>query len=86
MDLNKAKYWYEKAAKKGDVNGLYAMGNLYRKGIGVEIDLSKAYGWYSLAAEKNLLLAEQTMEKMVETMTVQQIAKGKEFKNTLLKK
>jgi len=86
MDLSKAKYWYEKAAKKGDVNGLYAMGNLYRKGIGVEIDLSKAYGWYSLAAEKNLLLAEQTMEKMVETMTVQQIARGKELKNTLLKK
>ncbi len=86
MDLNKARYWYEKAAIKGDVNGLYAMGNLYRQGIGVEIDLPKAYGWYSLAAEKNLLLAKQTMESMAETMTVQQIVRGKKLQETLIKK
>jgi len=86
MDLNKARYWYEKAAKKGDVNGLYAMGNLYRKGIGVKIDLPRAYGWYSLAAEKNLALAKQTIESMTETMSAQQIAKGKKLQDTLIKK
>jgi len=85
-DFKKARYWYEKSASKGDMNGLYAMGNLYRKGIGVEVDLPRAYAWYSLAAVKNMLLAEETVERMEETMSDQQIAEGKKLTNDFINK
>ena len=83
-DFEKAKYWYEKSAQQGDMNGLYAMGNLYRSGIGVTVDLPRAYAWYSLAAGKNLLLAEQTIERMEETMSELQITEGKKLASELI--
>jgi len=81
-DLEKARYWYEKSANKGDMNGLYAMGNLYRKGIGVTVDLPKAYAWYSLAAAKNMVLAQEAVERMEKTMDDQQLTKSRELMNT----
>jgi len=84
QDFAKARHWYEKSCRQGDMNGLYAMGNLYRKGLGIEVDPVKAYGWYSLAAERGLLLAQETVERMEESMSEAQIAEGKKIAGKLL--
>src|SRR5205809_712410 len=36
VDLNKALYWYEKAANNGNLKGLYHLGNCYQFGKGIE--------------------------------------------------
>lgn len=39
------------AAEQGDVDALYAMGLIYAEGRGVEVDLSEAHYWLSLAVD-----------------------------------
>lgn len=52
QDCNKAKYWFEKAAKKGNAKSLDGLGGLYFTGCGVDKDFKKAEGYYLLAEEK----------------------------------
>lgn len=50
-DLNKAKYWYEKAAELDHPDALLCLGYMYQHGEGVVgIDYFKALDWYSKAA------------------------------------
>lgn len=44
--------WYEDAAKRGNINSLYTLGNIYRDGIMIAPDSSKAAEYYSTAADK----------------------------------
>src|SRR6266480_6980546 len=50
-DLEKAFYWYKKAADKGHINAQYVLASLYKNGEGTEKNLKKAFKWYLKAAE-----------------------------------
>ena len=50
-NFKKAAYWYEQAAKHGDVLGMYSTARNYRVGRGVDIDLGKAVFWLEKAAQ-----------------------------------
>src|SRR5437764_12698934 len=50
-DLNKAFYWYEKAANNGNLSGLYYLGQCYRFGKGIEKDERKAFELIKKSAE-----------------------------------
>jgi hypothetical protein len=52
QDLEKANYWYEKAAEQGNANAQCNLGYNYEVGRGVPKDLEKAYYWYEKAAEQ----------------------------------
>lgn len=43
QDLEKAVYWYQEGAKKGDARAIYGLGACYYFGDGVEKDEEKAY-------------------------------------------
>lgn len=47
----KSAYWYEQAAKKGDVLSQYKTGILYMFGHGVKQNYSKAAEWFGIAAK-----------------------------------
>lgn len=47
---SKARYWYEKAACQGDAKSQAWLADLYERGEGGEIDLTKAIFWYEKAA------------------------------------
>jgi TPR repeat protein len=38
--------WFERSANLGESRALYALGNLYEKGVGVKIDMAKAIQYY----------------------------------------
>jgi len=46
-----AREWQE-SAEKGDVNSQMALGFLYQKGLGVELDYSKAVAWWERASKQ----------------------------------
>ena len=57
-------YYYEQAAKLGDVTGLSNMAYAYETGQGVEADLVKAVEYYSRAAEAGEVNAIEALERL----------------------
>ncbi|EGL54986.1 MULTISPECIES: SPOR domain-containing protein [Methylophaga] len=49
----KAFHWFEKAAKQGDPQAQYQLGEMLLNGEGVKQDKVAAYSWFSLASEQN---------------------------------
>src|ERR1044072_5113179 len=50
-NLNKAFYWYEKAANNGNLSGLYYLGRCYRFGRGIDKDEKRAFELIKKSAE-----------------------------------
>ncbi|WP_457578020.1 tetratricopeptide repeat protein [Desulfomarina sp.] len=50
QDLDKAFFWTEKTARRGDANSQYLLGRCYQFGTGTEKDLAKALHWYRKSA------------------------------------
>ena len=59
-DLEKAIYWYNKAAKNGNEKAQYNLGRCYSSGLGVEKDEFKAFEYYRKSVEKGCVLAQHS--------------------------
>lgn len=57
-------YYYEQAAKLGDVTGLSNMAYAYETGQGVDVDIVKAVEYYSKAAEAGEVNAIEALERL----------------------
>ncbi len=57
-------YYYEQAAKLGDVTGLSNMAYAYETGQGVEVNIVKAVEYYSKAAEAGEVNAIEALERL----------------------
>jgi len=57
-DMEKAAYWYQKAAEQGYANAQNNLGILYENGDGVPQDWKKATYWWAKAAEQGHVLAQ----------------------------
>ena len=59
LQSNEERFYKERArAEKGDVESQYNLGNMYTKGVGVNIDPSQANAWYEKAASQGHVKAE----------------------------
>ena len=58
-----ARLWLA-LAKKGDADGQYQLGTLYRLGQGVQQDWAEAAEWYHKAAEQGVRLAQHDLGLM----------------------
>lgn len=45
-------------AERGNPDAQYNLGQMYRLGQGVDVDMSKAFGWYLRAAEQGMVPAQ----------------------------
>ena len=52
-DNLKAREWFQKAGLQGDSIAQFFLGEIYRKGDGIAVDLKQALGWYLKSAEQN---------------------------------
>ncbi len=52
QDFDKAFFWTEKTARRGDANSQYLLGRCYQFGTGVNKDLQQALHWYRKSAEQ----------------------------------
>jgi len=50
-NLEKAFYWYQKAAKNGNNDAMNSLAICYTYGVGTEKNSEKAFYWYQIAAE-----------------------------------
>ena len=57
-DCDKTKYWFERAAEKGNEKAINGLGLLYFTNCGVEVDYKKAAEYYQLANDKGSLEAK----------------------------
>lgn len=65
-DINKAIFWYKKAANQNNTLAQVNLGCLYEKGIHVERDVSEAIFWFQKAAEKNDEFAENALQYLTD--------------------
>ena len=49
QNFDKAKVWFEKAAKYRNINSMVYLGIMHRDGLGIDVDFTKSYFWFSLA-------------------------------------
>ena len=47
-----AHKWLKKAAERGEPNAQYHLGDIYRKGLGVQKSNAEAVKWFRLAAKQ----------------------------------
>ena len=85
QDYKEAVKWYTKAAEQGDADAQTNLGVMYEYGLGVPKSYIKAYSWYNLASEDNAK-ARQSLNKLEDQMTPQQLTEAKELSKTLVKK
>ena len=52
-DMDQAIYWYKKAAKRGQADDFFFLGNLYASGEKIPRDYKEAFYWYMKAAYKS---------------------------------
>ncbi len=60
-DDKQAVAWYRKAAEQGNAAGMFGLGVEYLTGEGIKKDLQQAYVWILRAAEKDYLMAMDTL-------------------------
>ena len=58
--------WFEKAAKKGDANAEFNLGQMYQVGAGVPRNFAKARHWYRLAAAGGSTEAKYSLNVLAE--------------------
>ena len=57
---------YRTAALKSDAEAQFAIGNIYREGLGVKKSDSEAVSWYRLSAEHGFAKAQYVLAEMYE--------------------
>ena len=64
QDYAKAREWFERAAAKGEAEGMTNLGLLYNNGLGVARDYAKAREWFEKAADKGDPTAKMALEQL----------------------
>jgi hypothetical protein len=64
QDYGKARLAWSKSAATGNAAGLNGLGQLYEQGLGVEMDLQRALGYYEQAAAKDYNPAREGAERV----------------------
>ncbi|MCQ2771401.1 MAG: hypothetical protein MJ236_06370, partial [Clostridia bacterium] len=67
IDVQKAMYLFEKAAKQGHKEAQFALGQMYATGEGCNIDMQQAFYWIEQAAKKGHSLAQAVLGTMYVT-------------------
>ena len=57
-DYDKALKYYELSAKQKDLSAYFSLGEMYRKGLGVDQDMAQAITYYKYAASQNYSSAQ----------------------------
>ena len=63
-NLERAAYWYRKAAERGYANAQNSLGAMHESGEGVPKDLAEALKWYRLSAAQGNKSGQRNLEKL----------------------
>ncbi len=85
QEYTEAAKLYTVAARKNYAPAQYNLGVMLHEGLGMEQNLSEAYGWFYLAIEQGHSKAKDQMHNMVSELTPNQTMKAKEWVKNQLK-
>jgi TPR repeat protein len=63
-DFVKARFWYERAAKQGNADAMFALGMMYHEGIGIPKNSAEARKWIASAADNKHEGARKELQKL----------------------
>ena len=75
-DYAEAVKWWRKPADQGNAGAQYFLGLMYDYGEGVPVDLVMAYKWMNLARSAGYEDAVETLDRLSNEMTREQIAEA----------
>jgi TPR repeat protein len=78
-DYAKAFSYFQRAAEAGVAQAQFNLGLLYENGLGIQKDPVQAYRWYSAAASGGDPGAGQALERLMPTMTAEDLARAKDL-------
>ncbi len=64
QDMEKALYWYKRAAEKGETYAACVLGEIYSEGVETKLDYKEAVKWYTLGLGKGNGTAENNLANM----------------------
>jgi len=67
---------FEKRGSEGDGEALYTLGEIYARGVDVQLDLAAAYKWMCLASLKQVKFADRKVGILTGPLTHAQIRKA----------
>lgn len=76
VDFDKAAFYFAKAAKDGDPWAQFSLAYMLHFGEGMEVDLVKAYMWYTLALEGRYERSQTRIDQIVLLMTPDQVERA----------
>ena len=65
QDYKEARFWIEKAARRGLADAQTSLGALYRDGLGTSADLTQAMQWFEKAAQQGNADAQISMARLL---------------------
>ena len=71
------------AAKQGEVNSQFYLGNNYYKGLGFDKDILKSYAWFKIASLQGDKQSLANLNFIIKKMTIQQIQLANELKTQI---
>ena len=93
QDMEKAVFWLQKAADRGDGEAQYMLGVIYSQGTGIPQDWVQAHMWFSLAGsskmdvpQQNREIAENNRKAVEANMTPKQIEEAQALASSWLAK
>jgi TPR repeat protein len=78
-DYAKAATYFQRAAEAGVAQAQFNLGLLYENGLGVQKDPVQAYRWFSAAAKGGDPGAPQALERLMPTMSADDLARAKDL-------
>jgi hypothetical protein len=64
QDYKKAERWYQEAAKQGNLEAQFKLGDMYYYGYGVDQDYKESVEWYEKAAKQGHVEAQFKLANM----------------------
>lgn len=80
-DAGTAEGWARRAAEQGNEFGWFVLGSLYLSGNGVERDLPAAWAYLDMAADRNIIDAEELREEAWKKMSKKERQQAEKLRN-----
>ena len=78
--------YYRSLAENGSLDAALVLGDMYRTGDGVAVDLVQAYAWYYLAAQEGLEEAIAPLNDVLRALPVSKLPLAKQLAESYEKK
>jgi uncharacterized protein len=86
MDIQESFKWFTFAAEQGDEIAQNMLGSMYQSGVGVSLDLTYSYMWFSASVMSGYDQAKENQKKVESKMSSSQFTSAKKLARDCIQK